>query len=188
MSGFTDMFHMRAQSGDIVDAGRVKRISVMFGMLDEDRKAVGWYQFVSNGKPKSKQELAKPAPKLPGETAERLGYQIAGGVDFTLRVRKHIQLDGVAIHPKGNPATLTLQVGGERFGKIACRIGHLRTKGKEVVTFPFGMRQAGISVPLRMGPRSIHGLVKFVALARYDENKFPEGPQGPTARHLGIPV
>jgi len=136
MSGFTDMFHMRAQSGDIVDAGRVKRISVMFGMLDEDRKSVGWYQFVSNGKPKSKQELAKPAPKLPGETAERFGYQIAGGVDFTLRVRKHIQLDGLAIHPKGTPATLTLQVGDERFRKIACRIGHLRTKGKEVVTFP----------------------------------------------------
>jgi hypothetical protein len=163
---------MCAQSGDIVDVGRLKRISVMFGMLDEARKSVGWYQFVSNGKPKSKQELAKPAPKLPGVTAERFGYQIAGGVDFTLRVRKHVQLDGLAIHPKGTPATLTLEVGHERFRKIACRISHLKTKGKEVVTFPIYLQYD--SDPSWPGP--IHGTVKFLEISRYDRNLFPYGP------------
>ena len=179
MTRFTDRFHMCGQTGDIIDAGhQLKRISVMFGMLDQARKSVAWYEFLSNAKPKSKRELAKPAPKLPSETAERFGYQIAGGVDFTLRVRKHIQLDGLASHPKGTPATLTLEVGNERFRKIECRISHLRTKAKEAVNFTFVLQY--ISDPPWPGP--IHGTVKFWQITRFDRDSFPKGLQW--ARYL----
>jgi hypothetical protein len=155
----------------------------MFGLLDEARKSVAWYEFVSDGKPKSKRELAKPAPKLPffpwllripGVTvSERVGYQIAGGVDIPLRVKKHIQLDGLAIHPKGTSADLTLEVGNERFRKVECRISHLKTKAKEVVTFPFFLQYG--SDP--SWPGRIHGTVKFWQITPFDRNGFPYGPQ-----------
>src|SRR5690242_17607061 len=184
MTRFTDRFHMCGQTGDIIDAGhQLKRISVMFGMLDQARKSVAWYEFLSNAKPKSKRELAKPAPKfpffpwlmrIPGVTvSEQFGYQIEGGVDIPFSVQKHIQLDGLASHPKGTPATLTLEVGNERFRKIECRISHLRTKAKEAVNFTFVLQY--ISDPPWPGP--IHGTVKFWQITRFDRDSFPKGLQ-----------
>ena len=180
------LFKICGQAGYNVDTGRLKKIDVVFGLIDQTFTSMAWYLFTSDGDKKSKRELANHDP-MP---AEQFGEQIAGGRRIPHTFKPEIHLDGLAIHPKGTSAYLTLDVTGDpqRGRTVECRISQLKTKAKEVVTFPFGMRQAGISVPLRMGPRSIHGLVRFVATAPYDENKFPKGPQGPTARHLGIPV
>ena len=172
------------QAGYNVDTGHLKKIDVVFGLMDQTFTSMAWYLFTSDGDKKSKRELANPDPMPP----EQFGVATARNIPHIFK--PPIDVDGLAIHPKGTSAKLTLDITGDpqRGFIVECRISQLRTKAKEFVTFPFGLHQAGISAPLKMGPRSIHGLVKFVALARYDANTFPQGPQGPTARHLGIPV
>lgn len=144
---------------------------------------MAWYEFISDGVKKSKRERANPDPMPP----EQFGYQIPGGRDIPHTFDKNIGLEDLAINPKGTPATLTLDVTGDpqRFRTVECRLLHLKTKAKEVVDFPFGLQQAGVSTPLKTG--SIHGRVRLVTLARFDRNQFPRGPRGPMAHLLGIP-
>jgi hypothetical protein len=67
--------------------------------------------------------------------------------------------------------TLTLDISGsKRF--IDCRISRLRTKAKEVVTFPFILQYG--SDPAWKSP--INGMVRFQGIVRFDANRFPEGP------------
>jgi hypothetical protein len=81
------------------------------------------------------------------------------------------------MNPEGTPANLTLDVTEtKRF--IECRISSLRTKAKELVTFPFGLQFD--SDPSRKNP--IHGRVMFLEMAFFDRTKFPQGPQGLAGR------
>jgi hypothetical protein len=178
-----DLYHFNGQAGYIVDAGRLKKMSVVFGMIDEKRTWMAWYDFVSYGKPKSKRELAiphhVPLPHwFPGRslmlgvpTRKSFGHRLVGGVDIPHTFEKKTGLGDLAIHPKGTDAALTLDISGsKRF--IDCRISRLRTKAKEVVTFPFILQYG--SDPSWKSP--INGMVRFQGIVRFDANRFPEGP------------
>jgi hypothetical protein len=110
MTNTPGLFHMCGQAGYVIDAGRLEKISVIFGMIDQARKSMGWYEFMSNGKPVSKRELVAaklPLPRLLPRTSlltirQRFGYQIPGGVDIPHTFnKKDTHLDGLAIDPKG---------------------------------------------------------------------------------------
>ena len=168
--GMSVLFRFNGQAGYAVDTGRLKKIRVVFGMIDEQRKSMAWYLFSSDGDAKSKRELANPDPMPP----EQFGHRDKGGRDIPHTFKKDIGLDELAINPKGTFATLTLETEAKRF--IACRIDKLRTKAKEVVTFPFGLQFD--SDPSRKG--KILGKVWFLETAPFDADKFPQGPQGKT--------
>jgi hypothetical protein len=147
------LFRFNGQACYEVDTGRLKKIRVVFGMIDEKRTSMAWYLFSSDGDVKSKRELANPDPMPP----EQFGYRGLGGRDIPHTFKKTIRLDELAINPKGTPATLTLDTTqSKRF--IECRIDRLMTKAKEVVTFPFGLQQY-VSDPSRT--RKILGKVLF---------------------------
>jgi hypothetical protein len=54
----------------------------------------------------------------------------------------------------------------------------LKTKAKEVVTFPFGLQVAGVPSSVPSGKGNIGGMVLFLEIAPFDANKFPLGPSG----------
>jgi hypothetical protein len=167
------LFRFNGQAGYKVDTGRFKKIRVVFGMIDEQRKWMAWYLFISVGVTKSKLELANPDRMPP----EQFGHRDTGGRDIPHTFKKNIGLDELAINPEGTPANLTLEVTEtKRF--IECRISSLKTKAKELVTFPFGLQYD--SDPSRKNP--IHGRVLFLEMALYDPTKFPNGPQGVAGR------
>lgn len=152
-----------------VDIGRLKKIRVVFGMIDEKKTSMAWYLFSSHGVAKSKGELANPDPMPP----EQFGHRTGVGRSIPHTFKKKIGLDELAINPKGTPAILTLDVSqAKRF--LECRIDTLKTKAKEVVSFPFGLQYD--SDPSRTG--KIQGKVLFLEIAPFDANKFPRGPQG----------
>ena len=163
------LFRFNGQAAYQVDTGRLKKIRVVFGMIDEKRTSMAWYLFSSDGDAKSKRELANHDPMPP----EQFGYRDVGGRDPPHTFKKKIRLDELAINPKGTTATLELDTIESR-SFIECRIDKLTTKAKEVVTFPFGIQRD--SDPSRTG--KILGKVLFLELATFDPNRFPEGPQG----------
>src|SRR5689334_19349210 len=99
------LYRFNGQTGYKEDAGRFKRINVVFGMIDEPRLWMGWYKFISDAKAKSKRELANHHPK----PQERFGHRTPGGRDIP-HTFNNIGLDELAIHPKGTHATLTLEL------------------------------------------------------------------------------
>ena len=164
------LFRFNGQACYEVDTGRLKKIRVVFGMIDEKRTSMAWYLFSSDGDAKSKRELANPDPMPP----EQFGYRELGGRDIPHTFNKKIGLNELAINPKGTPATLTLDTTeSKRF--IECRIDKLMTRAKEVVTFPFGLQQY-VSDPSRT--RKILGKVLFLDIAPFNANQFILGPQG----------
>jgi hypothetical protein len=163
------LFRFNGQAGYAVDTGRLKKIRVVFGMLNEQRTSIAWYLFSSDGDAKSKQELANPDPMPP----EQFGYRTIGGRDIPHTFKKNIGLAELVINPKGTPAALTLDITQtKRF--IECRIDGLKTGAKEIVTFPFGLQS--YSDPPRTG--RIPGKVWFLGTGRFDPKQFPQGPQG----------
>jgi hypothetical protein len=165
------LFRFNGQAGYAVDTGRLKKIRVVFGMIDEKRTSMAWYLFSSDGDAKSKRELANPDNMPP----EQFGHRDAGGRDIPHTFERKIGLEELAFNPKGTPATLTLDIeGAKRF--IECRIDRLMTKAKEVVSFPFGLQFD--SDPPRKG--KIPGKVVFLEPAPFDANQFALGPQGKT--------
>jgi len=163
------LYRFNGQACYEVDTGRLKKIHVVFGMIDEKRTSMAWYLFSSDGVAKSKRELANPDPMPP----EQFGHRTAGGRDIPHTFKKKIGLDELAANSKGTPAILTLDIGQtKRF--IECRIDTLQTKTKEVVSFPFGLQYD--SDPSTTG--KIHGKVLLLETAPFDANKFPLGPQG----------
>jgi hypothetical protein len=171
--GDSVLFRFNGQAVYEVDTGRVKKIRVVFAMLDENRTSMAWYLFSSDGVAKSKGELANP-DKMP---PEQFGHRTEGGRDIPHTFKKTIGLDELANNPKGTPATLTLDVGKtKRF--IECRIDKLTTKAKEIASFPFGLQYD--SDPSRTG--TIPGKVLFLETASFDAKQFPLGPQGKAAQ------
>jgi len=163
------LFRFNGQAGYEVDTGRLKKIRVVFGMIDEERTSMAWYLFSSDGVAKSKQELANHDPVSPVQFAHR----DKGGRDIPHTFDKTIGLDELVIKPEGTSAYLTIEISEtKRF--IECRIDKLQTKAKEVVTFPFGLQYD--STPSRTG--KIHGTVLFMEDDPFDANKFILGPQG----------
>ena len=165
------LFRFNGQAAFEVDTGRLIKIRVVFGMLDDTRTSMAWYLFSSDGVAKSKQELAKRDNMPP----EQFGHRAIGGRDIPHVFDKDIGLDGLAIHPKGTSATLTLD-GSESKRFIGCRIDKLTTKAKEVVTFPFGLQRHIDLLPSREG--KFNGNVLFLGTAPFDQNQFILGPQG----------
>src|SRR5215475_10516887 len=129
------LFRFNGQAGYEVDTGRLKKTRVVFGMIEpksEKKISMAWYLSSSDGDPKSKRELANPDPMPP----EQFGDRGEGGRKISHTFKKTIGLDGLAIHPKGTSATLTLEI--TQTGRfIEFNIDKLTTKAKEVVTFPF---------------------------------------------------
>jgi len=163
------LFRFNGQAGYAVDTGSLKKIRVVFGMIDEDRKSMAWYLFSSDGDKKSKEELANSD----ATHADQFGHRDEGGRDIPHTFKKTIGLDDLAIKPKGTTATLTLDISdAKRF--IECRISKLETKAKEVVTFPFALQR--ISDPPKTGKMA--GKVVFLETATFDRKKFTLGPQG----------
>ena len=161
-------YWFNGQAGYEVGVGKLKKIRVVFGMIDEDETSMAWYVFTSNGVAKSKEELANP-----DDAQKQFGHRTEGGRKIPHTFTKKIKLDELAIKPKGTPAILTLEVtDSKRF--LECRIDGLKTKEKEDASFPFGLQYD--ADPSSTG--KIHGKVFFVELASYDEKKFPSGPQG----------
>ena len=157
------LFRFNGQAAYQVDTGRLKKIRVVFGMIDRERTSMAWYLFSSDGDAKSKRELANDPMPL-----EQFGYRDVGGRDIPHTFDKKIRLDELAINPKGTTATLELDtIASKRF--IECRIDKLTTKAKEVVTFPFGL-QKWISDPSKT--RKIHGKVLFLGIAPFDAAQF----------------
>jgi hypothetical protein len=168
--GASILFRFNGQAGYEVDTGRLRKIRVVFGMIDEARRSMAWYLFSSDGVAKSKRELANPDPMPP----EEFGHRGVGGRDIPHTFKK-IGLDGLAFQPKGTNATLTLDTSGaKRF--IDCRIDKLTTKAKEVVGFPFGLQSYTDLLPSRTG--KFPGNVLFLGTAPFDANQFILGPQG----------
>ena len=165
------LFWFNGQAAYEVDTGRLKKIRIVFGMINEKKTSMAWYLFSSDGDAKSKQELANPDPMPP----ELFGHRDKGGRDIPHTFKKNIGLDELALNPKGTPATLTLDITqAKRF--IECRIDKLTTKAKEVVTFPFALQFD--SDPSKKG--NILGKVFFLETAPFDANQFPKGPRGKT--------
>ena len=163
------LFRFNGQAAYQVDTGRLKKIRVVFGMIDEKRTSMAWYLFSSDGDAKSKRELANdPMPP------EQFGYRQLGGRDPPRTFKKKIRLDELAINPKGTTATLELDTIESR-SFIECRIDKLTTKAKEVVTFPFGL-QKWISDPSRT--RKIDGTVRFLGIVPFNAAQFILGPRG----------
>ena len=162
------LFRFNGQAGYAVDIGTLKKIRVVFGMINENRTSMAWYLFSSDGVPKSKGELANPDRMPP----EQFGHRSVGGRDIPHTFKNKIGLNELAIEPKGTSATLTLDISGsKRF--IECRIDGIKTKAKEIVYFPFGLQRS--SDPSRTG--KILGKVLFLEPAPFDVNKFPDGPK-----------
>jgi hypothetical protein len=161
------LYRFNGQAAYEVDTGRLKKIRVVFGMIDEDRKWMAWYLFSSSGEKKSKAELAHDPMPL-----EKFGERGVGGRDIPHTFHKDIGLKELAIHPHGTPAKLTI-IGGARF--LDCRITQLTTKAKEVVEIPFGVQTISERVPLRN--YKLHGNVLFLITAPFDRAQFPLGPQ-----------
>src|SRR5215467_5164077 len=156
--GDSVLFRFNGQAGYEVDTGRLKKIRVVFGMIDEKRTSMAWYLFSSDGHAKSKRELANPDNMPP----EQFGHRDVGGRDISQTFKKKIGLDELAVNPKGTTATLTLDIGNtKRF--IECRIDLLTTKAKEVVTFPFGLQYD--SDPSSTG--KIRGKVLFLEIVPF---------------------
>lgn len=174
------LFRFNGQAAYEVDTGRLKKIRVVFGMIDETRTSMAWYLFSSDGVAKSKRELANP-DKMP---AEEFGHRGLGGRDIPRTFKKKIGLKEIglkelAIVPKGTPANLTLDTSDtKRF--IDCRIDQLTTKAKEVVGFSFGLQTDTDLLPSRK--RKFHGNVLFLEPAPFDRNQFILGPQGHQAK------
>ena len=167
--GDSVLFRFNGQAGYEVDTGRLKKIRIVFGMIDEKRTSMAWYLFSSDGHAKSKRELANPDNMPP----EQFGHRDVGGRDIPHTFKKKIGLDELAVNPKGTTATLTLDIGNtKRF--IECRIDLLTTKAKEVVTFPFGLQYD--SDPSSTG--KIRGKVLFLEIVPFDAHQFTLGPQG----------
>jgi hypothetical protein len=163
------LFRFNGQAAYVVDTGRLKKIRVVFGMIDEKRTSMAWYLFSSDGVAKSKRELANPDNMPP----EQFGHRDVGGRDIPHTFTRKIGLDGLAFNPKGTTATLTLDLSDtKRF--IECRIDKPMTKAKEVVSFPFGLQHD--SDPPKKG--EIPGRVLFLGPAPFDANQFILGPQG----------
>lgn len=159
------LFRFNGQASYEVDTGTHTKIRVVFGMIDEERKSMAWYLFASDG-------VKKPS-KGNASAPSQFGNRTQGGRDIPHTFKNDIGLEGLAINPKGTSATLDLEVSDKkRF--ISCRISTLKTKAKEVVTFPFGL-QFGSDPPRT---DKISGKVLFLELATYDANAFPQGPQG----------
>ena len=174
------LFRFSGQAAYEVDTGRRKKIRVVFGMIDEARIVMAWYLFSSDGVAKSKLELANPDPMPP----EEFGHRGVGGRDIPHTFKRKIGLDELAIHPKGTPATLTLDTSGtKRF--IDCRIDKLTTKAKEVVGFPFGLQSYTDLLPSRTG--KFPGKVSFLGFAAFHANEFPLGPQGHAKTFITAP-
>jgi hypothetical protein len=90
------LYRFNGQAAYEVDTGRLKKIRVVFGMIDEDRKSMAWYLFSSSGEKKSKAELAHdPMP------VEQFGERGVGGRDIPHTFHKEIGLKELAIHPNG---------------------------------------------------------------------------------------
>lgn len=171
------LFRFNGQASYEVDTGRLKKIRVVFGMIDEKRTSMAWYLFSSNGVAKSKRELANP-DKMP---PEEFGHRGAGGRDIPHTFMKKIGLGELAIHPKATTATLTLETSDtKRF--IDCRIAQLTTKAKEVVNFPFGLQSDTALLRSRKG--KLHGNVLFLETAPFYANQFILGPQGKASQIL----
>ena len=83
------LYRFNGQACYEVDTGRLKKIRVVFGMIDEKRTSMAWYLFSSNGVAKSKRELANPDPMPP----EQFGHRTAGGRDIPHTFKKKIGLD-----------------------------------------------------------------------------------------------
>jgi hypothetical protein len=163
------LYRFNGQACYQVDTGRLKKIRVVFAMIDEKRTSMAWYLFSSDGDAKSKQELANP-DNMP---AEQFGHRDVGGRDIPHTFKKKIGLDELASNPKGTSATLKLDVTAtKRF--IECRIDKLTTKEKEVVSFPFGLQHD--SDPSKTG--TIRGKVLFLEIAPFDAKRFTLGPPG----------
>ena len=91
------LFRFNGQAAYEVDTGRLKKIRVVFGMIDKKRTSMAWYLFSSDGVAKSKRELANP-DKMP---PEQFGHRTVGGRDIPHTFKKNIGLDELAINPKG---------------------------------------------------------------------------------------
>jgi len=173
------LFRFNGQAAYEVDTGRLKKLRVVFGMIDEKRTSMAWYLFSSDGDAKSKRELASRDLMPPEQFADR----DTGGRDIPHTFTKHIGLDELAINPKGTPAYLTLEI-TETSRFIERRIDHLHTKAKEVVAFPFGLQpilpsRTAEFTTLRRPKGKIHGKVSLLApIAPFDANRFIQGPQG----------
>ena len=166
------LFRFNGQAGYEVDTGRLKKIRVVFGMIDEDKTSMAWYLFSSDGDAKAKSAISNKTPPV------QFGHRDEGGRDIPHTFKNEIGLEGLAIHPKGTTATLTLVISGDKHF-IECRIDKLTTKSKEVVTFPFAIQYD--SDPPKTG--KIDGKVRFLDTAAFDRKAFPQGPQGATAQH-----
>ena len=162
-------FRFNGQAAYEVDTGTHKKIRVVFGMINEDRTQMAWYLFSSGGVAKSKLELKQD--KMP---PEEFGYRAVGGRDIPVLFDKDIGFEGLGIDPTGTFATLTLDASEKRF--IACRLAKLKTKAKEVVTFPFGLQRRTDPLPSRLG--TFNGKILFLETAPFDRDKFILGPQG----------
>src|SRR3954467_13230610 len=101
------LYRFSGQACYEVDTGRLKKIRVVFGMIDEKRTSMAWYLFSSDGDAKSKRELANPDPMPP----EEFGHRTVGGRDIPHTFKSKIGLDGLAINPRGTAATLDLVIG-----------------------------------------------------------------------------
>jgi len=166
--GDSVLFRFNGQAVYEVDTGSSRKIRVVFGAIDEDRKSMAWYLFSSDGVATAKG--AKVPPK-------QFGHRTEGGRDIPHVFKKKISLDELAANPKGTAANLTLDVSdAKRF--IECRIDKLSTKAKEIVSFPFAVQYD--SDPSRTG--TIPGKVLFLETASFDAKQFPLGPQGKAAQ------
>ena len=178
------LFRFNGQAAYEVDAGRVRKIRLVFGMIDEGRIAMAWYLFAGNGVAKSKRELAHPDPNHDPMPPEEFGFRGVGGRDIPHTFKKVIGLDELALHAHGTPATLELDTdGSKRF--IGCRIDKLMTKAKEVVTFPFGLQTDTDRLSSKMG--KFHGKVSFLEFAAFHRNEFPLGPKKHTLSFITGP-
>ena len=165
------LFRFSGQAAYEIDTGRLKKLRVVFGMIDKQRTSMAWYLFSSDGDAKSKRELANPDPMPP----EEFGHRGVGGRDIQHTFKRKIGLDGLAFQPKGTQATFTLDTSSsKRF--IDCRIDKLATKAKEVVGFPFGLQSDTDLLPSRK--RKFNGNVLFLGTAPFNANQFVLGPQG----------
>ncbi|MGH8612932.1 MAG: peptidoglycan-binding domain-containing protein [Gammaproteobacteria bacterium] len=165
---------VRGQSGFEVHCGRQRKINVVFGLFDQQKKSLAWYLFSSTVDSRS-----KLACKRSGSRPVVKPFGVASAVaTITPDLRKsQIDVSELVRDAKSPFATMTLDTKTDNT-RITCSLDNLNTKSNGLVHLAFGLRK--VSEPSRVNV-AIPGKLFFLEVGPFDEEKFrdvPFGPQG----------
>jgi hypothetical protein len=158
---------VRGQSGFEVHCGRQRKVNVVFGLFDQQKKMLAWYLFSSTIDSRS-----KFACKRSGSRPVVKPFGVASAVaTMTPNLWKSpIDVSELVRDAKSPFATMTLKTSNTR---ITCSLDSLNTKSNGLVHLAFGLQK--VSEPSRANV-AIRGRLFLLEVGAFDEEKFKEAP------------